>query len=358
MKRKTVLVSALLLLQLLIPASYAADTTPPTLVEWGATIGSGDISQNDAKITVTFVIADDSKIKTPVLILKSRTTTQISGLSEARQTGESGRLKSFEASVIIKVGQAPRDWEWVLYPLSDEYGNSDNQFGPKVSNHIVTLFDSSYTRDSQLCEKNLLFYNQFLGKILNYEKQYPQFKDDFDLWRLKMQTPTEIQPSSICQGQIPVWASKFEFQITNEKLRDLADGLIAKIEAFATANAVAKTQEMKMEKALSFKEQALDLADKVEKLFTQLPSNQKAQYERDLLVPARNLAKVANKLSLDMNLDTFILQVGTTVSNLLVKYEKYSEKVPQRTTITCFKGNLTKKVSGINPKCPNGYKKK
>ena len=31
---------------------------------------------------------------------------------------------------------------------------------------------------------------------------------------------------------------------------------------------------------------------------------------------------------------------------------------PKSTTITCVKGKLTKKVSGINPKCPTGYSKK
>jgi M6 family metalloprotease-like protein len=30
----------------------------------------------------------------------------------------------------------------------------------------------------------------------------------------------------------------------------------------------------------------------------------------------------------------------------------------QKTTITCVKGKLTKKVTGINPKCPSGYKRK
>jgi colicin import membrane protein len=29
-----------------------------------------------------------------------------------------------------------------------------------------------------------------------------------------------------------------------------------------------------------------------------------------------------------------------------------------KTTITCVKGKLTKKVSGVKPKCPAGYKKK
>jgi hypothetical protein len=34
------------------------------------------------------------------------------------------------------------------------------------------------------------------------------------------------------------------------------------------------------------------------------------------------------------------------------------EKAPKKTTITCVKGKLTKKVSAVSPKCPSGYKKK
>jgi hypothetical protein len=34
------------------------------------------------------------------------------------------------------------------------------------------------------------------------------------------------------------------------------------------------------------------------------------------------------------------------------------EILPNKTTITCVKGKLTKKVTGINPKCPTGYRKK
>ena len=30
----------------------------------------------------------------------------------------------------------------------------------------------------------------------------------------------------------------------------------------------------------------------------------------------------------------------------------------KKTTITCLKGKLTKKVTAVNPKCPSGYKKR
>jgi membrane protein involved in colicin uptake len=35
-----------------------------------------------------------------------------------------------------------------------------------------------------------------------------------------------------------------------------------------------------------------------------------------------------------------------------------AETTKKKTTITCVKGKLTKKVTAINPKCPAGFKKK
>ena len=34
------------------------------------------------------------------------------------------------------------------------------------------------------------------------------------------------------------------------------------------------------------------------------------------------------------------------------------EASKKKTTITCVKGKVTKKVSAVNPKCPKGYKRK
>jgi hypothetical protein len=31
---------------------------------------------------------------------------------------------------------------------------------------------------------------------------------------------------------------------------------------------------------------------------------------------------------------------------------------PKKSTITCVKGKITKKLTAVNPKCPAGYKKK
>jgi len=47
------------------------------------------------------------------------------------------------------------------------------------------------------------------------------------------------------------------------------------------------------------------------------------------------------------------------VSNSVIVTPKIESKasISKKTTITCTKGKATKKVTGINPKCPVGYKK-
>ena len=35
-----------------------------------------------------------------------------------------------------------------------------------------------------------------------------------------------------------------------------------------------------------------------------------------------------------------------------------NQRMNKRTTITCVKGKLTKKVTAVKPKCPTGYQKK
>jgi hypothetical protein len=41
-----------------------------------------------------------------------------------------------------------------------------------------------------------------------------------------------------------------------------------------------------------------------------------------------------------------------------VALEKINAKTAKKTTITCTKGKVTKKVTAIKPKCPAGYQKK
>jgi hypothetical protein len=46
------------------------------------------------------------------------------------------------------------------------------------------------------------------------------------------------------------------------------------------------------------------------------------------------------------------------VSELKARQDAAEKAVAKKTTITCVKGKLTKKVTAIKPKCPTGYKPK
>ena len=47
-----------------------------------------------------------------------------------------------------------------------------------------------------------------------------------------------------------------------------------------------------------------------------------------------------------------------TLSDFQREVGELMKLASKKFTITCIKGKTTKKVSGTNPKCPKGYKKK
>jgi hypothetical protein len=51
---------------------------------------------------------------------------------------------------------------------------------------------------------------------------------------------------------------------------------------------------------------------------------------------------------------------GFTLRRGTLEFKQVAASAPtsNKTTITCIKGKATKKVVGVNPKCPAGYKKK
>ena len=69
-------------------------------------------------------------------------------------------------------------------------------------------------------------------------------------------------------------------------------------------------------------------------------------------VSTRLQAALRAKCIADITLSDFRMEVSLAISK--AKQSNSNTRV----TITCSKGKLTKKVSGINPKCPAGYKKK
>jgi hypothetical protein len=56
--------------------------------------------------------------------------------------------------------------------------------------------------------------------------------------------------------------------------------------------------------------------------------------------------------------DKLIADAKIAAAKILAAAKAKAAATAKKTTITCIKGKLTKKVTAVNPKCPSGYKKK
>ena len=74
------------------------------------------------------------------------------------------------------------------------------------------------------------------------------------------------------------------------------------------------------------------------------------------------LSSSSNGAELKNDLPDYVFpmeQISKESSNVIVTPNaSTSPRVIQRSTITCFKGKVTKKVTAVSPKCPAGYKKR
>ena len=232
------------------PAS-AADTAPPQLVDWSTT-SAINISDSYGQVTAKFILSDDSKIDLPQLKLKSLTTTQITTFATVKVLQQIGKLTSYEATVFVQKEQAPRDWHWVLSPLSDSLGNRSVEMGPGGSwNARVAVYNKEFTESLAACEKLIIGWNNLITTFEAAEKNFPGFPD-FGIFRLKHSDPIKKRELSFCSNPNEIAnleGRRNEIQIFSDQMAAM----------FAVLHDVAGRAA---DKAVADKAAALEAADK------------------------------------------------------------------------------------------------
>jgi hypothetical protein len=297
-----------------VPQAMAADTSPPELVDWGLTVNKADISKTDAIVTVRFILSDDSGIALPNLLLKSLSSTQMTSFATVKELSRSGKLVSYEASAVIKFGQSPKVWEWVLYPLRDVLGNSSTSFGPGGSWRTqISVVDATFTDDILQCEGLVNNWNKQVEKFQLLESKYSGAQE-IAIARLKFGMPIEALQVVNCNNQ----DFRFKYVTNLDSSSNLITAWVELATIWAnTANDVGERTQRENEAKQA-------VADKA-------AAELKAKQE----VEAKSAAELKAKKEADAK-----------------------AAAQKKTTITCVKGKLTKKVTGIKPKCPAGFKKK
>jgi hypothetical protein len=391
MKRILAILTLILFAIPTAPAALAADTSPPQLVDFTIQADdfgrmSADIANSDASAKVRFIISDDSEIALPNLLIKSLSTTQMTSFATVKELSRTGKLVSYEATAVIKVGQSPRVWEWILYPLKDVLGNSSSGFGPGGSwESKIDVTDLQYTSGILHCERNFIRWNSKVKEFIDNEKRlnYPQ---EFAIARLKSKTPVEIFDLNKCTNMqydpISLWAQIDELDYLldmhllayNERqereTERLNSELIAQMElkqkenekqaaldkilVDVKARAEAEANSMKLKDELN--SDSVKLSNLIDKL---LNTSLTTSIKNELKSVKSNLSSLTtefNGINL-LELQKFNMY-KTNLSNLNMKYLKAYPAASKKTTITCVKGKLTKKITAVKPVCPKGYKKK
>ena len=323
----SVVISVFVLTVSLAPNALAADTASPQLVDFSIDyLGVKDISKSDASFVVRFILSDDSEIETPSLLLKSLTTTQTTPFATVKELSRSGKLVSYEATVIIKVGQSPRIWEWVLYPLRDSLGNTNSLFGPGVSwGRQVHVLDEKYDYDVANCEITAKRWNEEVQKFLNFEVLHPG-EPELAVVRLKSKFPIEkVLGEVVCSKNAETFGGQLDGNLDN--LTGNFGLAVYKFEERILAERVAKEEAAREEARI--KAEADWKAKEKQAALDIILSDVKARSEAEAKAEAARILAAAKSVA-----------------------------AKKKATITCVKGKLTKKVTAVKPVCPKGYKKK
>lgn len=334
-----ILILAISILSSFSTPSYAADTIPPKLVDWALQRLSVDISKSSASLSVKFVISDENRVNQPKLLVQSLTTSQKSGYALVQELGKSGNLTAYEATVTIDFGSANGEWEWVLLPLSDSLGNTNNLNGPEI-NWVkkFNVFDSSYTSETYGCILRVQRFNKSMNLIKDFQKDYPE---RVSLIILKYSIPKNfLFDEKLCLADPNLGGLYLD-----------VDGLMSATEsllAFAESDKAAADKAAADKAAAEINQKRKELIDvlsiKLSDLMLQFPDFKK------VMLNTQNSLNYLNDSYLFLPEQEFIVN--------LASIKKQIEGFSRLKMISCVKGKLSKTVSGNNPKCPAGYKVK
>jgi hypothetical protein len=70
------------------------------------------------------------------------------------------------------------------------------------------------------------------------------------------------------------------------------------------------------------------------------------------------LSDAIPKINDDLVYDSELEETINLLANVFEDLKIQTINFPRKITIICAKGKLTKKATGVNPRCPSGYKRK
>ena len=276
------------------PNSFAADTQPPVLISWKLLDTKADISSGDATLRAEFSVSDESTFIGTRSHLISRSTTQMSDVNYPVLISKVGNVSTWLAEVKIKFGKAPGVWTWVLWPLEDNFGNLTPQ-GPGGNWPVnVWIYDKEFTEVKQIAEVKAAADAKAIADKAAADAKAIANRKEQGIWA-----------SPLISGSVPISSNGIPTQVRS------------------TSNLP---------------------------VFAYNSTNDVCVYENGI-IKTKTSGRCVISFSQEGNSEF------KPASNLILDFT-IAAAATKKTTITCVKGKLTKKVTAVKPKCPTGYKVK
>ena len=315
---KRIVVTLLLVVGIAVPigpSAFAADTQAPVLVDWKLIDLKTDISTRDGLLRIQFSVSDESIIVDPLSSLSSQTTTQQSGFAFPILVSKIGNISTYSAEGRISFGKAPGLWRWLLFPLRDNLGNSGS-FGPGGSWPVdIWVYDKDFTEAKRLAAE-------------------------------------AVAAKAAAEAKAIADKAAAEAKAIADKAA--ADAKAIADKAAADANRREQTISVTPFRTGSVLLSSIGLPTKVNStsnlsVFAYNSTNNVCVFENGM-IRTKTSGRCVIAFSQEGNSEF------KPASNLILDFVITASN--KKTTITCLKGKLTKKVTAVRPKCPTGYKKK
>ena len=353
------------------PSAFAADTNAPVLLDWKLIDLKTDISNGDGILRIQFSVSDESDISDPLSNVGSTTTTQQTGFAFPNLISKVGNVSTYSAEATVKFGQAPGLWRWLFFPLRDALGNSSQSFGPSGSWPInVWVYDKEFTEAKRLTAEAAAAKAAADAKAIA-DKAAAEAKAIGDA-----KAAADKATAEKAAAEAKAIADK-----AAAEAKAIADKAAAEAKAIGDAKAAADkaTAEKAAAEAKAIADKAAADANRREQTIRVTPFRTGSVSLSSIGLPTSvnstsNLSVFAynstNKVCVFENGMIRTKTSGRCViafsqegnsefkpaSNLILEFT--ITDTTKKTTITCTKGKLTKKITAVKPKCPAGYKVK
>ena len=309
-----------------VAIGFDGDVAAPRIISIDVSPASVDVTNADAKVTVTFQVMDESGIRDqgPMTLVRLPSNIDRTQLNQSpiRTSGDS-KNGYWTTTYTIAKGSLPGSWSVMSFPWSDTLNNSGSFSETK---YFTVINSGTSPTPTPTSKKGWITVNLY-ELVSNAEIG----KSGLDICGFRFSSGRlGVNQSVTCESSFSVDLGQFFASSGGLVLKDF--------KLCGTSISAGATIGMGVN---------LGCSSPADKAAAELKATQEAE-----------IKIVADKIASEKAAGEKIIADAKAEAARILAAAKGKAAASKKTTITCVKGKITKKVTAVKPVCPMGYKKK